>query len=85
MVCLGNGEGICYVHEHIFKWITLIWEACVCPKGEFDVWHRLECLMGDCNMCGFHLLNICLFKLCASNSFTLKWKCFEYYQVGVDA
>jgi len=48
MVCIGNGEGICCIHEPTFKRTTLIWEACVCLKGEFDVWHRLECLVGDC-------------------------------------
>ena len=56
----------------------------MCLKGEFDVWHKLECLMGDCSSCGFHLLSFCLLELFVSNTFTLKWKCFEYYQVGVD-
>ena len=56
----------------------------MCPKGEFDVWHKLECLMGDCSSCGFHLLSFCPLELSVSNTFTLKWKCFEYYQVGVD-
>lgn len=85
VVCVGAAEGGCYAHEHIFKRITLMWEACVCPKGEFDIWHKLECLMGDCPHCGFQLLTFCPLELSSSNSFTLKWKCFEYYQVGVDA
>ena len=56
----------------------------MCSKGEFDVWHKLECLMGDCSNCGFHLLSFCPLELSVSNTFTLKWKCFKYYQVGVD-
>ena len=34
VICLGNGEGGFHAHEHVFKRITLMWEACVCPKGE---------------------------------------------------
>ena len=56
----------------------------MCSKGEFDVWHKLECLMGDCSSYGFHLLSFCPLELSVSNTFTLKWKCFKYYQVGVD-
>jgi len=84
-VCAGNVEGTCCAHENVFKRITLMWESCVCPKGEYDVWHRLECLMGDCSECGYHLLPICPLELSASNTVLVKWKCFEYYQVGVDA
>ncbi len=23
-----------------YKGVTSIWESCVCPKGEFDEWHK---------------------------------------------
>jgi hypothetical protein len=54
-------------------------------RESFDVWHKLDYLMGDCTQCGFHLLSLCPLELSDSNTFCLKWKCFEYYQVGVDA
>lgn len=83
-VCAGNVEGVCHAHEQVFKRITLMWEACVCSKQEVDIWHKLDCLMGNCLDCGFHLFPLCPFEESNTDSFTLKWKCFEYVQVGVD-
>jgi hypothetical protein len=54
-------------------------------RGSFDVWHKLDYLMDDCTQCGFHLLSLYPLELFDSNTFCLKWKCFEYYQVGMDA
>jgi hypothetical protein len=62
-----------------------VWESCVYRKGELDVWYKLDCIMDDCTQCGFHLLSLCPLELSDSNTFFLKWKCFEYYQVRVDA
>lgn len=83
-VCASDTEGGCHAHCQIYKRITLMWEACVCPKGELEVWHKLDCLMGDCPDCGFELFPLCPKELDSIDSFTLKWKCFEYYEVGVD-
>jgi hypothetical protein len=83
-VCKGEVEGACHAHEAIYKSMTLLWESCVCPKGELDVWHKLECLMGECSHCGFQLFPLCLLELSSIYSFTVKWKCFEYYEVGID-
>ena len=59
-------------HDRIYKHITSMWEACLCPKGEYDRWHRLECLMGDCSRCGFHFFKVCPQELLESDSFLLK-------------
>jgi hypothetical protein len=83
-VCKGEVEGTCHAHHAIYKRITMMWESCVCPKGELDVWHKLDCLMGECPNCGFHLFPLCPFELSSTDSFLVKWKCFEYYEVGVD-
>ena len=83
-VCKGEIPGACHAHEAIFKRITLMWESCVCPKGELDVWHKLECLMGECPNCGFELFALCPLELSGTNSFIVKGKCFEYYEVGID-
>jgi hypothetical protein len=48
-------------------------------RGSFDVWHKLDYLMGDCTQCGFHLLSLCPLELSDSNTFCLKWKCLKYY------
>lgn len=86
VVCVDEEGGVgCHAHDRIYKHITSMWEACLCPKGEYDRWHRLECLMGDCSRCGFHFFKVCPQELLESDSFLLKWKCFEYYQVGVHA
>lgn len=44
----------------------------------------LDCLMGECSDCGFHLFSFCPLELSSINSFIVKWKCFEYYEVGID-
>ena len=60
VVCADQEQGInCHAHEHVFKHITAMWEACLCLRGESERWHRLECLMGDCFECGFHFFKVC--------------------------
>lgn len=83
LVCAGDSQGGgCQVHDRVFKHMTLMWESCVCPKGEFEKYHRLECLMGACSDCGFKLFDLCPREV-ADEEFCIKWKCFEYYEVGV--
>ena len=84
LVCKGEITGTCHAHEAVFKRITLMWESCVCPKGELDVWHKLECVMGECPNCGFHIFALCPLELSSTDPFTVKWKCFEYYEVRID-
>jgi hypothetical protein len=38
-VCTNNSvveSTSCSAHSKIYKHINLLWEECVCPKGEFD-------------------------------------------------
>ena len=42
VVCIGEEQGTSFhAHDQIFKYITLMWESCLCPKGEYERWHRL--------------------------------------------
>jgi hypothetical protein len=53
------------------------WEDCVCPKGDFEEWHKVNCLMGECVECGVGKLLICL------NECFCKWflgSCLETFQ-----
>ena len=85
-VCGDEEQGIgCHVHDRIYKYITLMQKACIYLKEEYERWHRLECLIGDCSQCGFYFFKVCPQELLDSHSFLLMWNYFEYYQVGVHA
>lgn len=75
--------GICHAHTHVFERLTLLWLACVCPKGELDKWHNLECVMGRCQDCGVKRLKLCPDEVSLATDLTVKWKCFEYVIVAV--
>jgi len=51
-VVYGQGEimehDIYVTHTKVYKGVTKLWEKCVCPKGEFEEWHKLDCLMWEC-------------------------------------
>ena len=51
--------GKCTTSEHTFKGITKLWESCVCPKGENDMFHKFKCLMGQCKDCGVRKFCLC--------------------------
>jgi hypothetical protein len=46
----------CNAHNRVYKHISLLWEECVCSKGEFDQWYKLEFVMGTCKQCGIKKL-----------------------------
>jgi ferredoxin-like protein FixX len=39
--------------------VTKLWEDRVCPKGDFEKWHKLDYLMGECVECGVGKLAVC--------------------------
>ena len=79
----GDGEGHCEAHSHAFERLTILWTSCLCPKGDFDKWHKLDCLMGNCVECGVKKLDFCPQELSFSINQTIKWKCFEQVVIGV--
>jgi hypothetical protein len=40
----------------MYKGITQLWEAMVCPKNEFNEWQKHKCLFGNCSRCGVEIL-----------------------------
>jgi hypothetical protein len=72
----------CNAHSRVYKRISVLWEECVCPKGEFDQWHKLECVMGTCGQCGIDKLSLCPAEILGLEEYKLKWKCFQYEEVG---
>jgi hypothetical protein len=45
--------------NQMYKGITQLWEAMVCPKNEFDEWQKRKCLFGNCSRCGVETLPLC--------------------------
>jgi len=43
----------------MYKGITQLWEAMVCPKNEFSEWQKHQCLFGNCSRCGVEILPLC--------------------------
>ncbi len=43
----------------MYKGVTKLWEDCVGLKGDFEEWHKLDYLMGECVECGVGKLSIC--------------------------
>lgn len=72
----------CSASSMVYKRISQLWEECVCKKGEYDQWHKLECVMGTCNECGIEKLPLCPAEVSASGGYLLRWKCFRYEEVG---
>jgi hypothetical protein len=47
VVCGYDGQP-CQASSNVYKGITQLWEAIVCPKNKFDEWHKWKCLFGKC-------------------------------------
>jgi hypothetical protein len=43
----------------MYEGVTKLWEDYVCPKGDFEKWHKLDYLMGECAKCGVGKLEVC--------------------------
>jgi len=45
----------------------------VCPKGNFEEWHKVNCLMGECVECGVGRLSICPNECFVNGSWVVAW------------
>jgi hypothetical protein len=82
-VCYNLSEDSCCAHLTKCDGVTKFWEQIVCPKGEADEFHKLDCLMGSCSKCGAHTLLLCPLEV-SGPSMSMKWRCFSYEVVGVN-
>lgn len=73
----------CVAHTKMYKGVTKLWEDCACPKGDFEEWHKLDCLMGECAKCGVGKLAICPNECSAHLSWPMAWRCFEQETIVV--
>jgi len=76
-------QDICQAHTNSYKEMTTLWEDFVCLKGEFEEWHKLNYLMGDCVQCGANQLAICCHECSVGGSREVAWRCFEQNTIGV--
>jgi hypothetical protein len=81
----SNGSEECLAHQMVFKGTTALWESCVCPKEELDLWHDRKCLLGECLNCGVEIkLLLCPSELDMESTATIKWRRFEKTEVGMN-
>jgi hypothetical protein len=66
----------------MYKGVTKVWEDCVYPKGDFEEWHKVNCLMGESVECGVGKLSICPNECFANGSWVVAWKYFKQ-DIGV--
>jgi hypothetical protein len=50
----------------------------VCPKGEFDEWHKYKYLFGDYFRCGVGVLPLCPKEIIGSNSNMVQWRHYAF-------
>jgi hypothetical protein len=68
---IGAEVGECCAYELSFLGLTPLWSSILCPKPEGDDWHKCDCLMGECNLCGIKTLKICPTKQVQINTWTM--------------
>ncbi len=84
----GNSTKVCKYHKHevcapckgSYKGITCLWEFVVCLKGDFDEWHKKECLYGDCPHCGVQKLYLCLEEKNSIDEWLVQCRCYVLEQ-----
>jgi hypothetical protein len=87
-VCCPPGtRGVdgCQAHSANFARTTKLWQSCVCAKDELQLWHRRECLMGECDVCGVERkLLFCPSKVDPELEDIISWCRFQRVEIGQD-
>jgi hypothetical protein len=58
-----------------------MWESTLCLQDELSKWHKRNCLMGDCDLCGVDTVAICLIEEDGSSFAMVKWKQFSMEKI----
>jgi hypothetical protein len=77
--CHGNPTS-CRAHLQVYERLTNLWTSILCEKDEFQMWHRQDCLMGNCTNCGVSFLKVCAQEM--TSEMLIKWKNISYKMVG---
>lgn len=64
-----------------YEGLTELWQAIVCPKGEFEQWHDVKCLYGECGKCGVDTLPLCPDEVNGSDGRVVEWRRFAMEEV----
>jgi hypothetical protein len=75
-VCNQHEYEACAPCKMLYKATISLWEYIVCPKVEFDEWHRKECLYGDCVPCGVEKLSFYSKEMSGIDDRLVKWRCY---------
>ncbi len=78
---IGLEIGECCAYQLSFLGLTTLWNSILCPKPEGDDWHKRDCLMGECNLCGIKTLKIRPIKQVQS-TWTMQWQIYVKVVVG---
>lgn len=54
--------GKCCANQISFSRLIELWTSIVCSKPSGHEWHKRECLMGDCLLCGIKTLKVYLIE-----------------------
>ena len=68
----------CEASSMEFNGLTTLWEVVVCPKGEFEEWHNVKCLYGECGRCGVQKLPLCPDEEEGTDGREVEWRRFAY-------
>jgi hypothetical protein len=71
---------MCSAHLKVYQRLTNLWESILCEKEDMCMWHKRDCLMGNCIDCGIELLRVCPLELASEKK--IKWKTIGYKVVG---
>ena len=74
----GMESGSCEASSIEFEGRTSLWEFVVCPKGEFDEWHDVRCLYGECGRCDIQKLPQCKDEEEGTDDRQVEWRRFAY-------
>lgn len=84
MVCGVNFNNrsfrMCAAHLKVYQRLTNLWESILCKKDDMCMWHKRDCLMGNCADCGIELLRVCPLELASEKK--MKWKTIGFKVVG---
>lgn len=73
----------CTARELTYSGLTVFWQSCVCPMEIGEIWHKRDCLLGTCAMCGVTRM----LPTCPAEEFgdqIVKWRCYGDVVVGVN-
>jgi hypothetical protein len=82
MVCNNGAEVLpeCAGKTVAYNSLSSLWESILCAKEDYQMFHRRDCLLGECASCGIQLLKTCPLEL--SSEKLVKWKSIGSEVVG---